>query len=540
MNYIGDFAEDATVRIVLTTNDGSGGTVAPSSAFEAADFIIYKNGSATQKTSTNGITCTSPFDSVTGLHTLEIDTSNDTGDTGFWTTGADYWVVATPDETVDSQTVIGVIATFSIQNRYSSARLAAIETDTQDIQARLPAALVSGRIDASVGAMAANVLTASALATDAVTEIQSGLSTLDAAGVRTAIGLATANLDTQLADIPTVAELNARTILAAEYATGANLAIVAGYLDTEIAAIKVTTDKLETTVELDGSVYRFTTNALEQAPSASGSTDWTSDERTAIRSILGIPGSGTTPADPTVGVLDTIRDSALDIQSRLPATLDSGNMRSSVQSMAADTLTASALAADAVAEIAAAVGGSGSGARTVTITVNDGTNALQNAKVRVTQGAESYLGTTNVSGVVTFNLDDATWTIAITKPGYTYAGTTLVVDGNESATYSMTSVTITPSSGSLVTGYWVCYSELGVVESGVSITMQVTKVPADTGFALDSAIRTSTSGSDGVAQFTNLIPGATYRVQRNSGDYYTIKIADDATGSVELNSILGT
>lgn len=32
---------------------------------------------------------------------------------------------------------------------------AAIETDTQDIQARLPAALVSGRIDASVGAMAA-------------------------------------------------------------------------------------------------------------------------------------------------------------------------------------------------------------------------------------------------------------------------------------------------------------------------------------------------------------------------------------------------
>lgn len=47
----------------------------------------------------------------------------------------------------------------------------AIETDTQDIQTRLPAALVSGRIDASVGAMAAGVLTASALAADAVDEI---------------------------------------------------------------------------------------------------------------------------------------------------------------------------------------------------------------------------------------------------------------------------------------------------------------------------------------------------------------------------------
>lgn len=89
----------------------------------------------------------------------------------------------------------------------NSTRLAAIETDTQDIQNRLPAALVSGRMDASVGAMQSNTVTAAALATDAVTEIQSGLSTLDAAGVRTAIGLASANLDTQLDALPTAAEI---------------------------------------------------------------------------------------------------------------------------------------------------------------------------------------------------------------------------------------------------------------------------------------------------------------------------------------------
>lgn len=40
---------------------------------------------------------------------------------------------------------------------------------------------------------------------------------LDAAGVRAAVGLASANLDTQLADLPTVAEFNARTIPAANY-----------------------------------------------------------------------------------------------------------------------------------------------------------------------------------------------------------------------------------------------------------------------------------------------------------------------------------
>lgn len=50
----------------------------------------------------------------------------------------------------------------------------AVASLANDIQSRIPAALVSGRMDVHVGAMAANVVTASALAADAVTEIQSG------------------------------------------------------------------------------------------------------------------------------------------------------------------------------------------------------------------------------------------------------------------------------------------------------------------------------------------------------------------------------
>ena len=56
-----------------------------------------------------------------------------------------------------------------------NATIAAIQADTNDIQTRLPAALVGGRMDASVGAMAADALTAAALAADAVAEIQAGL-----------------------------------------------------------------------------------------------------------------------------------------------------------------------------------------------------------------------------------------------------------------------------------------------------------------------------------------------------------------------------
>lgn len=93
---------------------------------------------------------------------------------------------------------------------------ATILADTNDIQTRLPAALVSGRIDASVGAMAANVMTAAAAASDLTTELQSGLAT--AAALDTVDNF----LDTEVA-----------AILAA--------------VDTEVAAIKAKTDLLNAT-----------------------------------------------------------------------------------------------------------------------------------------------------------------------------------------------------------------------------------------------------------------------------------------------------
>jgi len=59
-----------------------------------------------------------------------------------------------------------------------------------------------------------------------------GFSTLTQADIRTAVGLASANLDTQLADLPTVAEFEARTLVAANYATAAALSAAQLDLDT--------------------------------------------------------------------------------------------------------------------------------------------------------------------------------------------------------------------------------------------------------------------------------------------------------------------
>ncbi len=121
MIFLGDFAASATVRLTFTTNTATGASVAPSSAFEAADLLVYKDGSATARTSSSGITMTSPFASLTGLHHVSLDLSDDT-DAGFWAAGHDYAVVLSPDtETVDGQTVVAVLAQFSIVNRADAA-----------------------------------------------------------------------------------------------------------------------------------------------------------------------------------------------------------------------------------------------------------------------------------------------------------------------------------------------------------------------------------------------------------------------------------
>lgn len=68
-------------------------------------------------------------------------------------------------------------------------------------------------------------------------------------------------------DVATSTRLASASYTAPDNAT---ITAIAGYVDTEVAAIKTNTDKLGTAMELDGAVYRFTTNALEQAPTGGG------------------------------------------------------------------------------------------------------------------------------------------------------------------------------------------------------------------------------------------------------------------------------
>lgn len=75
---------------------------------------------------------------------------------------------------VEARSVDDVLPTASY-TAPDNATIAAIALYTDSIESRLPAALVGGRMDSSVGAMAVDVITAAALAADAVAEIQAGL-----------------------------------------------------------------------------------------------------------------------------------------------------------------------------------------------------------------------------------------------------------------------------------------------------------------------------------------------------------------------------
>ena len=178
-----DRALGSTIRMQFnsTNPDGGGAPVAPSSAFVVADIRIYKDGSATEKATTNGLTVTSPFDSITGLHLVEIDTSNSTGDVGFWASGSVYHVRLVTATTVATYSVSGLlIGEFSIELQTA---------DTRKFNGTAITA-AAGIPEVKVASIAANAVNASALAADAVTEIQAGLAS-----------------QTSVDDLPTNAEL---------------------------------------------------------------------------------------------------------------------------------------------------------------------------------------------------------------------------------------------------------------------------------------------------------------------------------------------
>lgn len=186
---------------------------------------------------------------------------------------------------------------------------------------------------------------------------------------------------------------------------------------------------------------------------------------------------------------------------------------------------------------------SGTGARTVDITVNDGTDPLEDAAVRLTKGAATYRADTDVSGECSFSVDDGTYTVSITLVGYSFTPVSLVVDGNETQVYSLDLIIIPASTApQSVTVYGEVYDEEGVLDVGASVSMQMLYPPANG--VQDSSIRTETANGDGLVYFTNCFIGATYCYWKGTAaqkpmNANTFVGADEGEGNQVLPAVVG-
>lgn len=108
--HVGDFPTSATVICLYNTNDQTGASITRSTD---GTLKIFKNTSATERTSLAGVTQTEDFDSATGVHAISIDTSDNT-DAGFYAAGNEYHVVNT-GMVIDTKTVNAHLCSFSIE-----------------------------------------------------------------------------------------------------------------------------------------------------------------------------------------------------------------------------------------------------------------------------------------------------------------------------------------------------------------------------------------------------------------------------------------
>ena len=281
------------------------GSTAPSAA-TIADSVWDEDATGHQTTGTFGQAIGDPgadTDTIWSLVNANLDATV--------SSRATQTSVNTIDDFLDTEIAAIKAVTDALPN---AGALTTIQADLDNIQTRLPTALVGGRMDASVGAMAADTLTASALAADAVTEIWAGSTAPSSGSIANAVW-----------DLDATAHQTQGTFGQVLGDSGADTDSVWGLVNTNLNA---------------------TVSSRASQTSVDAVDDFLDTEIAAIKAVTDVLPNG--------GALTTIQADLDNIQTRLPAALVGGRIDASVGAMAADTLTASALATDAVTEIWAA------------------------------------------------------------------------------------------------------------------------------------------------------------------------------------------
>jgi hypothetical protein len=258
-------AVDTVTALTNAPSDSSGVTTLLSrlSALRAGYLDNLSAGAVALAATFTGITSLAQWLGLLGGK----QTGNTTARTELRATGA---ASGTFDETTDSLEAVRdrgdaaytTVAASAIRSAVGLAsanldtQLSAVQADTDDIQARLPAALVSGRMDASVGAMASGVLTATAIAADAITAAKVADGTIDAA--------------TFAAGAINAAAIAADAITDAKVASDVTIASVTGAVGSVTGAVGSVTGAVGS---VTGAVGSIATGGIAAASFAAGAID---------------------------------------------------------------------------------------------------------------------------------------------------------------------------------------------------------------------------------------------------------------------------
>lgn len=151
------------------------------------------------------------------------------------------------------------------------------------------------------------------------------------------------------------------------------------------------------------------------------------------------------------------------------------------------------------------------GALSVTITVVDGDgDPLENAKVRLTEGVNAAWAETDENGVGVLRVDAATWSVGVTKDGYSYYDGTLEVTGDTTAEIELSALSIAPSEPGLTTVYWLVKLPGGTLAGEGEAVMDVGLLsgPGTDGLAHGSTPVEYETDAAGMIQVPNVYPGS--------------------------------
>ena len=301
--YLGDFATGDTIDFKFTTfrpSTGAAYTLAGS-----PQVSIYKDNNTAE--TTTGVTLTVDFDSRTGLNHVRVVTSD-----GFYATSTQYEAVITSG-TVDSVSVVGAcVGRFTIQAQTHKAVSGSVGSVTGSVGSVTSAVTVGTNNDKTGYSLATAPPTAADIA-DAVwdepfaghtgsTTYGGRIPRSDSSNVEvklTGAAHIAADVHEFQPDVLTADAIDATAITEIAQGVLTEATSTSTYAAGDVGNLLA---RLHNMIEADGANFRYTTNALEQAPSGGGgggtwelNAEQTTGLKRMISAIVGVGGETATP-----------------------------------------------------------------------------------------------------------------------------------------------------------------------------------------------------------------------------------------------------